>query len=80
VAGPEAIGQIGGPDAVPALVEALESKDDEVRSAAIQWLGNLSGAAASAAEALKKAQQDDTQEWNRKAAAEALEKITGHPS
>jgi HEAT repeat protein len=76
----EAIGKIGGPDAVPALVEALESKDDDVRSTAIQWLGNLGGAAASAVEALQKARKDDPQERNRKAAAEALKKITARPS
>jgi len=75
----EAIGKIGGPDAVPALVEALESKDDSVRYTAIKWLGNLGGAAASAAGALEKARKDDPQESNRKAAAGALKKIMGRP-
>jgi HEAT repeat protein len=76
----DAIGKIGGPDAVPALVEALEGKDDDVRLTAIKRLGDLGSAAASAAEALKKAQQDDSRESNRKAAAAALKKITGRAS
>ena len=75
----EAIGKIGGPDAVPALVEALQSKDDQVRLTAIQGLGNLGGAAAPAVEALKKVRKDDPHPWNRKAAA-ALEKIAGPPN
>ena len=67
---------------MPALVEALQSKDDEVRSAAIQGLGNLGGAAAPAVEALEKVRKDDPHPWNRKAAAEALKKIASplnHP-
>jgi RNA polymerase sigma factor (sigma-70 family) len=76
----DAIGKIGGPDAVPALVEALESKDDDVRLTAIKRLGDLGGAASSSAEALKKAQKDDPRASNRKAAAEALKKITGRAS
>ncbi len=67
----DAIGKIGGPDAVPALVEALGSKDNDVRLTAIKRLGELGGAAASAAEALKKARKSDSRESNRKAAAEA---------
>ncbi len=67
----EAIGKIGGPDAVPALVEALQNKDEQVRSMAIRWLGKVGGADASAAdasaiEALQKARGDDPQERNRK--------------
>ena len=73
----DAIGKIGGPDAVAALVEALASKDDDVRLTAIKRLGDLGGAAAPAVEALKKAQKDDPRESNRKAAAAALEKIAG---
>jgi HEAT repeat protein len=76
----EAIGKIGGPDAVPALVEALQNKNEDVRGTAIQWLGKLDGADASTIEALKKAQKDDPQERNRKYAAEALKKITARPS
>jgi HEAT repeat protein len=76
----EAIGKIGGPDAVPALVEALQNKDEQVRGIAMQWLGKLGGADASTIEALKKAQKDDPQERNRKYAAEALKKITARPS
>ncbi len=72
----DAIGKIGGPDAVPALVEALESKDDDVRLTAIKRLGELGGVASSAAKALEKARKDDPRESNRKAAAEALKKIT----
>ena len=62
------------------LVEALGSKDDNIRLVAIQWLASQGRAAISAAEALKKAQSDDPHPWNRKAAAEALKKITGKPS
>jgi HEAT repeat protein len=76
----DAIGKIGGPDAVAALVEALESKDGDVRLTAIKRLGDLGGAAASAAKALKKARMDDPRESNRKAAVEALKKITGSVS
>jgi HEAT repeat protein len=76
----DAIGKIGGPDAVAALIAALANKDDDVRLAAIRWLGKLGGADASAIEALQKARKDDPQEWNRKAAAEALKKITARPS
>ena len=76
----EAIGKIGGSDVVPALVEALGSKDDNIRLAAIQGLGNLGGAAASSVEALRKAQRNDPHEWNRKAAAAALEKILAPPN
>jgi HEAT repeat protein len=71
----DAIGKIGGPDAVPALIEALENKDDDIRLVAIRQLGDLGGA--SSARALKKAQKDDSRELNRKAATEALKKITG---
>jgi RNA polymerase sigma factor (sigma-70 family) len=73
----DAIGRIGGLDAVPPLVEALESKDDDVRLTAIKRLGDLGGAAASAVEALKKTGKVDPRDSNRKAAAEALKKITG---
>jgi HEAT repeat protein len=76
----DAIGKIGGPDAVLALVEAMQSKDDDVRLTATKRLGDLGGAAASAVEALKKAQKDDSRESNRKAAATALKKITGRAS
>jgi HEAT repeat protein len=73
----DAIGKIGGPDAVSALVEALESKDGDVRLTAIKRLGALSGAAVAAAKVLEKARKDDPRELNRKAAAEALNKIRG---
>jgi HEAT repeat protein len=76
----EAIGKIGGPDAVPALVEALQNKDDQVRTAAIQWLAKLGAGDAAVIEALKKAQKDDAHPWNRKIAAEALKKLTAPPS
>jgi HEAT repeat protein len=72
----DAIGKIGGPDAVAALVEALENKASDVRLAAIRQLGKRGDMAASAAEALKKAEENDSQESNRKAAAEALWRIT----
>ena len=73
----DSIGKIGGPDAVPALVEALENKDDDIRLTASRQLGDLGGAATSAAEALNKVRLTDPRELNRKAAAEALKKITG---
>jgi HEAT repeat protein len=76
----DAIGKIGGPDAVPALIAALENKDDDVRLTAIKQLGKLSSAASSVVESLKKARKDDPRELNRKAAAEALKTITGRPS
>ncbi|HKI36620.1 MAG TPA: HEAT repeat domain-containing protein, partial [Gemmataceae bacterium] len=75
----DAIGKIGGPDAVHALVEALKSKDDDVRHTAIKRLGALGGTAASAVEALQKARKDDPRASNRKAAAEALKKINDSP-
>ncbi len=76
----DAIGRIGGPDAVVALVEALQNKDEQVRSMAIRWLGKVGGADASTIEALQKARKDDPQESNRKAAAEVLKKIMAQPS
>jgi RNA polymerase sigma factor (sigma-70 family) len=76
----DAIGKIGGPDAVPALIAALENKDDDVRLTAIKQLGKLSSAASSVVESLKKARKDDPRELNRKAATEALKTITGRPS
>ncbi len=76
----EAIGKIGGPGAVPALVEALQNKDDQVRTAAIQWLAKRGAGDAAVIEALKKAQKDDAHPWNRKIAAEALKKLTVRPS
>jgi RNA polymerase sigma factor (sigma-70 family) len=76
----EAIGKIGGPDAVPTLVEALQNKDDQVRTVAIQWLAKLGAGDAAVIEALKKAQKDDAHPWNRKIAAEALKKLTAPPS
>jgi HEAT repeat protein len=76
----DAIGKIGGSDAVSALIEGLESKDGDIRLTSIRRLGDLGGAAASAVKALKKASKDDPRAWNRKAAVEALKKTTGSAS
>jgi HEAT repeat protein len=76
----EAIGKIGGPDAVPALVEALQNKDAQTRWVAALWLGRLGGADASTIDALKKMQKDDPQEGNRRYAAEALKQISARPN
>jgi len=68
----KALGQIGDPQATPALIQALQDKDRDVRRAAAEALGQIGDRQAIPAliEALK-----DEDEGVRRAAAEALEKI-----
>ncbi len=75
----EALGKIGGAEAVPALVEGLESPDDDIRQVAIRQLGELGPISKPAVAALAKLQREDPQKRNRSAAAATLAKITGMP-
>jgi HEAT repeat protein len=71
----DALARIGGPDAVPPLIEGLKNADEDVRLTAIRGLGKLGAVAQPAVEALEKASQNDANATNRAAAAEALRKI-----
>jgi HEAT repeat protein len=71
-----ALGQIGGVEAVTALVDALNNKDPDVRMEASRQLGNLGRLALPAVQPLRKARQDP-EAVVRKAAARALFKIEG---
>jgi HEAT repeat protein len=71
----ESLGNIGGAEAVPILIEALVNPDEGIRRTAMRALGNLGAVATPALKALEKARQEDPRESNRAAAAEALRKI-----
>jgi HEAT repeat protein len=71
----DALGKIGGAEAVPALVEGLASFDDGVRSTSMKSLGVLGAIVEPAIVALEKARQEDPRVENRPIAAEALRTI-----
>jgi RNA polymerase sigma factor (sigma-70 family) len=75
----DALGRIGGEEVVPILADALTSTDADIRLVAMQRLGDLGPLAKPAVEALQNANLNDPRPTNRKAAAEALQKIKGGP-
>ncbi len=70
----EALALIGGPSVAP-LIEALSSKDDEVRNAAAMTLGHIGGAARKALPTLEKMITFDDARKVRFTAGTAVERI-----
>ena len=71
-----ALGRIGAPEAVPALIVALKDESDHVRAFAARALGKLGPAAAAAVDALTIVTRDGD-EHVRHEAAVALKRIRG---
>ncbi len=71
----DTLGKIGDEDVVPILIEALENRDGDIRRASMRALGNLGTLAQPAIATLEKAREEDSFDYNRTAAAEALLKI-----
>jgi HEAT repeat protein len=72
----DALAKIGGAEVVPILTEALSNPDADIRLASMRGLGNLGLLARPAVPALEKASREDPREGNRRAATEALRKIS----
>lgn len=67
-----------GPEAVEALVQALEAEDRTVRFFAVYYLGKLGPSAAEALPALRKLDGEDSQRF-RKSIQDAIRAIEGRP-